>query len=239
MWERPQRRDSSGHQGPSHIRDIERSRCVRNRPVARGRRSRALRVLRSRPPSPKFPCSPPPDLCPPRSPPAPGGGRPCQQLRPAPCPHSSSRRFRVSRLRRKKFAVRIRAPASGCRSSPHRPDTPIPAGFRSPRRQVFPHCCAPPSQRSPCVPGCRAPLYARSRRSIRSRPEQRRVYVSFLRQNEQNLQNDYGFRRSRLRLCRTELFLKLQTLSAKIQEQPFIQSGRCEIIYELNLVRLC
>ena len=58
------------------------------------------------------------------------------------------------------------------------PDRPLSAERHSPAPPAFSRCCSRPGRRSPSAPEYRAPLSARFRRSIRSRPERQRVFVS-------------------------------------------------------------
>ena len=66
---------------------------------------------------------------------------------------------------------------AGCRSLFRRPDKQIARGSGLRPQRVFRRCCSRRARRSPSAPEYRAPLSARSRRSNRSRPEQRRVCV--------------------------------------------------------------
>src|SRR5207302_449130 len=93
------------------------------------------------------------------------------------------------RLRLKKSEVGSRDRAATCPSSFHRPSRLLLAAFCSPPPPASPRCCSQPVRQSPSAPECHAPLSTCCRRSIRSRPTPRPVYVSFFRQNEQNEQN--------------------------------------------------
>src|SRR6266852_4011985 len=138
--------------------NIEKSRYVRNRLAKHGHFSRPPRASQSRPPSPKFPCSPPPDPCPRQSQLARDASPRCQRSRPTPCRYSPERRSRATHLRPKKSEACTRVLLAGCRSLFHRPGKPTPVGPGSPPPPVFPRFCSPPDQQFPFVPGCRAQL---------------------------------------------------------------------------------
>src|SRR6266581_1622751 len=138
--------------------NIEKSRCVRNRLAKHGHFSRSPRASQSHPPSPKFPCSPPPDPCPRQSQPRRGASPRCQRSRPTPCRHSPKTRSRATHLRPKKSAACTRVLLAGCRSLFHRPGKRTPVGPCSPPPPVFPRFSSPPDRRFPSALECRARL---------------------------------------------------------------------------------
>ena len=76
-----------------------------------------------------------------------------------------------------KFAACTQARASGCRSWFHRQGKQIALAFHSRLPRVFQRYCWRPARQFPSGPEYRVPLSARSRRSIRSRPESQHAYA--------------------------------------------------------------
>src|SRR5581483_5008207 len=160
-------------------RDIERSRCVLNRPAKFSRRVSAPLPSQLRRPSPEFLCSPPRDLFRLQSHQAPGANRRSQRSRSTPCRRHRAARSHANLFRPKKSSVCIRDVFARSTSCFHRQGTRLSRVSCSQPRPASPHSSSRPRRQPPSAPECRAQLSTRSRRSSRSRLTPRRVYVSF------------------------------------------------------------